>query len=78
MTHLVTEIWVVYCSYEQQLQRLMTRNNLTEKEAIARIKSQLPLKDKIKKADVVLDNSSTLDTLYKQINQAFKNPKSSL
>ncbi len=78
LTHLVTEIWVVYCSYQQQLQRLMTRNNLTEKEAIARMKSQLPLKDKIEKADVVLDNSSTLETLYQQIDQALKIPEYSL
>ena len=70
LTHLVTEIWVVYCSYEQQLQRLMTRNHLSKEEAIARIKSQLPLAEKIEKADIILDNSSTLDVLYQQIEQA--------
>lgn len=73
LTHLVTEIWVVYCSYEQQLQRLMNRNHLSEEEAIARIKSQLPIEDKVKKADVVLDNSSTLEDLYQQIEQIIKN-----
>ncbi|MDJ0599667.1 MAG: dephospho-CoA kinase [Crocosphaera sp.] len=73
LTHLVTEIWVVYCSYEQQLQRLMTRNHLTEEEAIARIKSQLPLEEKVNQADVVLDNSSTLEALYQQIDQTLKN-----
>ena len=70
LTHLVTDIWVVYCSYEQQLQRLMTRNHLSKEEAIARIKSQLPLAEKIEKADIILDNSSTLDVLYQQIEQA--------
>ncbi len=70
LTHLVREIWVVYCSYEQQLQRLMTRNHLSKEEAIARIKSQLPLAEKIEKADIILDNSSTLDALYQQIEQA--------
>ncbi|MDJ0729110.1 MAG: dephospho-CoA kinase [Crocosphaera sp.] len=75
LTHLVTEIWVVYCSYEQQLQRLMNRNRLSEKEAIARIKSQLPLEEKIQKANIVLDNSSTLDRLYQQIDQALSIPK---
>ena len=71
-THLVTEIWVVHCSSEQQLERLITRNNLSEKEAFTRIQSQLPLEEKIQKADLVLDNSSTLEALYQQIEQALK------
>lgn len=75
LTHLVTEIWVVYCPYEQQLQRLMNRNQLKAEEAIARIKNQLPLQEKIEKANIVLDNSSTLDALYQQIDQALANPK---
>ncbi len=69
LTHLVTEIWVVYCSYEQQLQRLMNRNQLSREEAIARIKSQLPIEDKVNKADVILDNSSTKENLYQQIER---------
>ncbi|MDJ0660843.1 MAG: dephospho-CoA kinase [Crocosphaera sp.] len=73
LTYLVTEIWVVSCSYEQQLKRIMNRNHLTEKEAIARIKSQLPIEEKVKKADVVIDNSSTLEILYQQIEQQLNN-----
>ena len=72
LTYLVTEIWVVSCSYEQQLQRLMARNNLKEETAMARISSQLPLQEKIDQAHVVLDNSSTLNALYEQIEQALK------
>jgi dephospho-CoA kinase len=69
LTHLVSEIWVVYCDYQQQIQRLQQRNNLTKQQAIARIKNQLPLAEKIAKADVVLDNSSSLEFLYQQIDQ---------
>ncbi len=68
MTDMVTEIWVVYCSKEQQLPRLMQRNNLTLEQAQARINSQIPLEEKVKYADVVLDNSSTLEVLLKQID----------
>ena len=75
LTHLVTEIWAVYCSYEQQLERLMSRNNLTKQEAIARIKSQLPLEEKIQKADLVLDNSSTIEALHQQIEKALNIPE---
>ena len=72
LTHLVSEIWVVFCDYEQQIQRLQQRNHLTEQQAIARIKNQLPLTEKITRADVVLDNSQGLDFLYQQIDQIFQ------
>lgn len=70
LTNLVTEIWVVYCSLEQQIARLMQRNNLTLDEATARINSQMSLKDKCDRADIVLDNSSTLEALFKQVDSA--------
>jgi dephospho-CoA kinase len=72
LTHLVSEIWVVFCDYEQQIERLQQRNHLTEQQAIARIKNQLPLAEKIARADVVLDNSDGLDFLHQQIDQIFK------
>ena len=68
MTDLVTEIWVVSCSPEQQLQRMMTRDRLSLEQAQARINNQLPLEEKIDRADVVLDNSSTLEPLLKQVD----------
>ncbi|MCZ8065321.1 MAG: dephospho-CoA kinase [Microcystis sp.] len=72
LTHLVTEIWVIYCSFEQQIQRLMTRNNLTREQAIARINNQMPLAEKIALADIVLDNSGDLEALYTQIDRAIQ------
>ncbi len=72
LTHLVSEIWVVFCHYDQQIQRLQQRNKLTEEHAIARIKNQLPLTEKISRADVLLDNSGGLDFLYQQIDQIVK------
>jgi len=72
MTDLVTEIWVVRCSQEQQLQRLIQRNHLNREQAQARINSQLSLEEKVAHADVVLDNSSTLEVLLKQVDVALK------
>jgi dephospho-CoA kinase len=72
MTDLVTEIWVVHCSQEQQLQRLIQRNHLNREQAQARINSQLSIEEKVADADVVLDNSSTLEVLLKQIDVALK------
>lgn len=71
MTDLVTEIWVVICSLSRQINRLQSRNNLSEKQAIARINSQLPLAEKVALADVVLDNNQDLDFLFFQVDNAF-------
>ncbi len=68
MTDLVTETWVVYCSQEQQLQRLIQRNYLNKEQAQVRINSQLSLEEKVARADVVLDNSFTLEVLLKQVD----------
>lgn len=70
MTDLVTEIWVVNCSQKQQLERLINRNQLTLEQAQARIASQMPLKEKIKKADIVLDNNSNVEKLLQQVDVA--------
>lgn len=70
MTDLVTEIWVVYCPYQQQLERLMQRNGLTLEQAKARINSQMPIQEKCDRADVILDNSSTPEALLEQVDTA--------
>ena len=62
-----SEIWVVHCDPEQQLQRLCRRDGLDESTALARIKSQWPLSEKCQRADLVLDNSSDHDVWKRQI-----------
>ncbi|WP_009630615.1 dephospho-CoA kinase [Synechocystis sp. PCC 7509] len=74
MTDLVTEIWVVYCNPHQQLARLMERESLTPEAAQSRINSQMPLKEKCDRADLILDNSSSLESLFKQVDIAMLNP----
>lgn len=72
MTDLVSEIWVVRCDPIQQLERLMRRDRLTLEQAQTRINSQFPLNQKIAQADVILDNSSTPEALFKQIDAAIE------
>ncbi|GAB4523455.1 MAG: dephospho-CoA kinase [Pleurocapsa sp.] len=69
-TDLVTEIWVVYCDRSTQVTRLQQRDRLTIQQAETRIDNQLPLSEKIKLADVVLDNSGNLQHLTQQIDRA--------
>lgn len=70
LTNLVTEIWVVYCDRQQQLERLQKRNKLTLEQAQMRIANQLPLVEKVAQADVVLDNTYDLAILFAQIDRA--------
>ncbi|MEM1255192.1 MAG: dephospho-CoA kinase [Cyanobacteria bacterium P01_H01_bin.21] len=74
LTHLVSEIWVVTCTLEQQQQRLMERNQLSEAEAQTRINNQHPIGKKVAQADYVLDNSTTKANLYQQVDTILAEP----
>ncbi|XP_037800029.1 dephospho-CoA kinase-like [Penaeus monodon] len=58
---------VVACEDEIQLERLLTRNQYTEKEAIARIEAQMPLEKKCSMADIIIENSGSLANTRKQV-----------
>ena len=64
-------ILVVYCHQEIQLRRLMTRDGLSEPEALLRIRSQMPPLEKIRYADFIIDNSSRLSDTRRQIHHTF-------
>ncbi|MGD1412605.1 dephospho-CoA kinase [Bacillus stercoris] len=65
---LVDKIIVVSVTKELQLERLMKRNQLTEEEAVSRIRSQMPLEEKAARADQVIDNSGTLEETKRQLD----------
>ncbi len=60
------EIWCVTCESKIQLERLL-KKGFTEEEVKSRINSQLPIKEKVKKSDFVIDNSGTIDETKKQV-----------
>ena len=62
----VEKIIVVYCDDEQQVQRLMERDNLTRVEAQKRLSCQMDIKEKLKYADYVIDNSGPMDKTIEQ------------
>ena len=69
------QVAVVYCTPEQQLNRLMKRNQLTEKEAKQRINSQLPIEMKKLLAEIVFDNSANLKQTLEQVDTWLSNRK---
>lgn len=64
---MVDKIIVVYLNRENQINRLILRDNLSKDEAIKRIKSQMPIEKKIKLADYVIDNNTSINKTKKQI-----------
>jgi dephospho-CoA kinase len=58
---------VVSLPEEMQVERLMRRDGLPRDQAEARIQSQLPLVDKVRVADYVIDNSGTLAETREQV-----------
>ena len=70
---LMDKIIVVYIDEDEQIKRLIKRNNLSKDEALQRIKSQMPMKEKVKMADYVIDNSNSLDKTKKQVEKIWKN-----
>lgn len=64
------QVWLVDVSKDTQLERLMTRNNLSQEEAQRRIAAQLSLAEKRQRAEIVIDNNGALSATLKQV-QAF-------
>ena len=58
---LVDSVWLVAVSRKQQIERAMLRSGMTADEVEARIAAQMSLAEKKKYADIVLDNSGTLE-----------------
>ncbi|BBW95303.1 dephospho-CoA kinase [Geobacillus icigianus] len=67
LTDWVDKVLVVFVDEETQLRRLMARNGFTKEEALARIRAQWPLAEKVKRADAVLDNNGTIEETRRQL-----------
>ena len=59
--HVCDQVLVVTAPPAVVLQRLMARNHLLQQAAQARIDSQMPLAQKVARADVVIDNGANID-----------------
>jgi len=62
-------IWVVTCSKKQQIMRLCKDRRLSRALALMRIEAQGPPEHKLRYADVVIDNSGTLEHTRQQVQE---------
>ena len=72
LTHMVEETVLVYVSMETQLKRLMDRDGYSEADALARIHAQMPIDDKRKLADYIIDNNGPVSETIEQVKEIMK------
>lgn len=70
---LFDEILFISVDESIQLERLMSRNNLTKKEALSRINSQQKQEEKIKKSDYIINNNGSIEELKKLVIEYINN-----
>jgi dephospho-CoA kinase len=69
----VDEVWVVTVDEKTQIQRLMNREkNMTVRQAINRIRAQMPLEEKLKFAKRIIDNSSDIAHTKRQVEKIWE------
>jgi dephospho-CoA kinase len=67
---------VAVCSREMQIARAMKRDGLTREEVLARLERQLPLEEKVKVADYVIDTSGTKEHALEQTREVYRSLRS--
>jgi dephospho-CoA kinase len=68
----LSEIIVVYVPEHIQIKRLMQRDGISEADALARVRSQMPIEEKKDLATIVIDNSGTRENTRKRILEIFR------
>lgn len=66
------QIWLVYADEKTQLNRIIERDKSDHESATRRINAQMPIDEKIKYADLVIDNTGNLEQLIQNVNKALE------
>jgi len=74
-TPLVDEVWVTVASVPAVVKRATERTGLPEEQIRARIQSQLSTEERVKHADVVINNDGSLDELKTKVEELWQGPK---
>ncbi|MHB8137473.1 MAG: dephospho-CoA kinase [Smithellaceae bacterium] len=71
MQHLFDLTILVMIEPEEQIDRLMARNAICRKDAELRLSCQMPIEEKIKMADIVVDNQCAVDETEKKVTEVW-------
>lgn len=75
MEYLCDKIIVVGVDIQKQIRRVVVRDGSSEELAKKIISNQMPLDEKIKKADIVIMNDGTLDELEEKVMKIYRELK---
>ena len=67
---------VVVCTPQQQMERALKRGAYTKEEVLARLSRQLPLEEKLRVADYVIDTSGTKENTLEQVQAMYASLRS--
>jgi dephospho-CoA kinase len=67
---------VAVCGEEQQIERAMARDHLTREEVIDRLRRQMPLEEKVKYANYVIDTSGNKENTLAQTRAVYESLRS--
>lgn len=65
-------IVLALCSREQQIERAMKRDGLSREEALQRLERQMPLEEKKKFADFIIDTSGEKEQTLAQVRRLYE------
>ena len=68
-------IWVVSAREDTQLDRLMIRDGLSKEDALSRIRSQMPLEEKCRRADAVIHTDGPILQTQRQVRRLLASPQ---
>jgi len=63
---------VAVCSEEQQIERAMSRDGMTREQVLDRLSRQMPLAEKMKYADYVIDTSGAKESTLAQTRDVYQ------
>ena len=63
---------VAVCRPEQQIERSMERDGVSREEVLNRLRRQMPLEDKVKYADFVIDTSGSKENTLQQVRVVYE------
>ncbi len=71
-TNLVDEVWVVVASEDTVVKRLKQQRGMSEEEILARIRFQLSTEERVKHADVVINNDGDIDEMKAKVKDLWE------
>jgi dephospho-CoA kinase len=70
------KVILAVCRPEQQIERAMHRDGLSREEVLARLARQMPLEEKRKYADYIIDTSGAKEETLRQVQETYNSLRS--